>query len=153
MGGSFLIGVVSGVVASFIFLWIQKGIIAAKENIESEFSGNWLDEIYSDDSRATVIKRDRFYLKHDKHNHTVKGTIKRISPEDQIYREWECNGVIYDRFIILSFWRIGPQKSNGCIYAKLTRDRRYEGYYLEEHQTGEIDKTPISLIKEVQVSL
>ena len=56
------------------------------------------------------------------------------------------NGAIDDGFFIASFWRNGPQKSNGCIYAKLIADELYEGYYLEEHN-GVIDKTPILLKK------
>ena len=71
----------------------------------------------------------------------LERTITMSHPDMHI-----MNGVIDDGYFIASFWHDGPQKSNGCVYTKLTGDNRYDGYYLEEHD-GIIDRTPITLVK------
>lgn len=39
------------------------------------------------------------------------------------------------------------QKSRGCIYVKMKSNDDYQGFYLEEHQDGKIDKTPLTIRK------
>lgn len=42
---------------------------------------------------------------------------------------------------------VGTHKSRGCAFLRHKKDDVYEGYYLEDHDDGIIDKTPIRLIK------
>ncbi len=141
-----LISIICSVIGTVICTVSAKLYYDYQKYRKSEYSGVWYDEILDDN--GNVVKKDEYDIKHDQRTHTIKGTIKRYYPEGQNHRQWSMNGVIDDRFIIISFWRNGPQKSNGCIYAKLTEDFVYEGFYLEEHKEGTIDKTPIRLLRE-----
>lgn len=143
---SYALSILSGIIATVICYSFQRAYKYAKTYKNSEYSGTWMDEIYSDDTRRRVIKKDRYEIKHNKKDHTIEGNIEREYPEKQRHRKWKFNGVIDGRYIILSFWSMDMQKSNGCIYAKLNDDYEYEGYYLEEHGTA-IDMTPIKLYK------
>jgi hypothetical protein len=126
----------------------KKAIRYLRESFRSTYTGTWEDEIFENDTRTTVIKRDSFQLKHNKKDNTIYGTIKRIEPKNQDYREWNCTGVIDQGYLILSFWsKDSNTKSNGCIYVHHIDDYVYEGYYLEEHRQGKIDVTPINLYK------
>ena len=115
---------------------------------QSPYSGKWEDEIYANDQRNDVVKRDTYNIKHNKKDGTLTGTIRRTQPHNQSNRNWNLRGVINKNHIIIVFWTSDPmKKSNGCIYAKHIGDYEYEGYYLEEHDS-KIDKTPIKLIKQ-----
>lgn len=138
--------VLSGVLATLICYLFKRAYIYVKTYRNSEYSGTWTDEIFEKGKSETVIKRDEFKIKHNKRNHTIEGTIKRIFPVEQNHRAWHSNGVIDGRYFILSFWSADMQKSNGCIYAKLIDDYEYKGYYLEEH-ADTIDMTPITIKK------
>lgn len=140
-----IISIICSVIGTVICTIVGKVFYDWQKYKQSEFSGLWYDEII--DKKGEVEKRDEYNIKHNKKTHTITGTIKRYYPEEQKHRHWTLNGVIYDRYIIISFWHIGPQKSNGCIYAKLVDDFIYEGFYLEEHNEGVIDKTPIRLLR------
>lgn len=140
-----LIGVTGSIIGAFIWALGTKVYSYVKLYKDSEYSGIWEDSI-PPKSDGTPAKLDEFTIKHNVRDNTITGTIKRIAPADQIARKWTLNGVIDDGFFIASFWRRGPQKSNGCLYAKLIADNTYEGYYLEEHN-GKIDQTPITLRK------
>lgn len=139
--------IVCSVVATLICSFGAKMYLNYRKYKSSEYSGIWYDEIYDIKNPNVVVKRDEFNIRHNKKDHTITGTISRYFPEEQKHRKWSMNGVIYDRYVIISFWRIGPQKSNGCIYAKLSDDNIYDGFYLEEHEQGQIDKTPIRLFR------
>lgn len=143
---SYVLSVLSGVIATVICFGFERAYKYAKTYKNSEFSGTWVDEIYKDDTRKDIIKKDRYEIKHNRKNHTIEGTIEREYPEEQQHRKWNFNGVIDGRYIIFSFWSLDMQKSNGCVYAKLNNDYEYEGYYLEEHGNT-IDMTPIKLHK------
>ncbi len=146
---NFISGVLSGILATFICLICKKIWDYIKKYRNSEYSGDWTDEIY--DSEGNVLKRDNYNIKHNKKNNTIYGTIRRYYPEEQNHREWNFNGVIDGHYyIIFSFWSKDMQKSNGCVYAKLNDNYIYEGFYLEEHNSI-IDMTPIKLHKKREV--
>lgn len=144
-----LTGIVSGILATVVCFVVGIFFKYIKEYRNSEYSGEWVDEIYNINNLQEVIKRDRFQIKHNKKDNTIKGSIKRYYPEDQKHREWDFNGVIDGRFLILSFWGKNMQNSNGCVYVKLNNDYEYDGYYLEEHGSV-IDTTPIKLRKVIE---
>ena len=141
--------VVIGAIGSVIgaILWAVLGKVCAYFRFykDSEYSGEW-EDIIPQKEDGSPEKRDVYVLKHNKRTNTFSGSIKRVLPISQGARTWEINGVINHGYFIASFWHDGPQKSSGCIYAKLTADNQYEGYYLEEHN-GIIDRTPITLKK------
>ncbi len=140
-----LIGVAGSIIGAIIWALGTKVYSYFKFYRDSEYSGTWEDLIPAKPD-GTPEKNDEFTIKHNTRDNTITGTIKRIAPKEQTTRNWTLNGVIDDGFFIASFWHRGPQKSNGCLYAKLTADNTYEGYYLEEHK-GIIDQTPITLRK------
>ena len=140
------IGVLGSVIGTVVWIGISKIYLYIKFYKNSEYSGVWIDTI-PPVTPGGEEKHDEIVVKHNKKDNTISGTIKRTAPHgEETERTWEMNGAINNGYFIASFWHDGPQKSNGCVYAKLTSDNRYEGYYLEEHN-GTIDKTPITLTK------
>ena len=140
-----LIGVGGSIIGAIIWAVVGKLYSYLRFYKDSEYSGLW-EDIIPAKSDGTPEKHDEFKIKHNKRTNTISGEVKRTFPQHQTARNWKMNGVIHDGYFIASFWHEGPQKSNGCIYAKLTEDNRYDGYYLEEHN-GIIDQTAIILKK------
>lgn len=111
----------------------------------SVYAGHWEDEIFEDDTMTKVVKRDECILKHNKHTNVITGTVRRMEPYDQRHREWYCQGVIDNEYLILTVWaKDNLIKSNSSMYAKLVRDYVFEGYYLEDRD-GKIEKFPIRM--------
>lgn len=96
-----------------------------------------------------MIKRDIYKIKHNRKTNELRGHIKRYFPEDQSYREWEMVGKVDgDGYILICFWsKVKTYKSRGCIFTRHKGDNIFEGYYLEDHKDGKIDRTPIRLKK------
>lgn len=140
-----MIGIAGSIIGAIIWAVGVKMYSYFKFYKDSEYSGIWEDTIPSKPD-GSPEKHDEFIIKYNKRTNTISGTIKRTFPQNQTNRTWVMNGVIDDGYFIASFWHDGPHKSNGCIYAKLTDDNRYDGYYLEEHN-GIIDQTPIMMKK------
>lgn len=140
-----IIGVAGSIIGAIICTLGTKVYSYFRFYKDSPYSGEWEDLIPAKPD-GSPEKRDIFTIKHNRRDNRITGTIRRISPLEQNTRKWVLNGVIDDGYFIASFWRHGPQKSNGCLYAKLTADNTYEGYYLEEHN-GTIDQTPLTLKK------
>lgn len=140
-----IIGVAGSIIGSVIWVIGSNIYRYIKYYKDSEYSGVWMDTIPPTVEGAQE-KHDEIIVKHNKRTNTISGTLKRTAPHNESSRTWEMNGVIDDGYFIASFWHDGPQKSNGCVYTKLTGDNRYDGYYLEEHD-GIIDRTPITLVK------
>lgn len=113
---------------------------------KSPYSGTWEDEIMN--SNEEIEKRDTYQIKHNRRTNEIKGTISRYQPVDQNHRKWKMVGKIDGNYIIFSFWsEISTHKSHGCVYLKHAEDNVFEGYYLEDHKDGKIDKTHIRLKK------
>lgn len=140
-----LIGISGSIIGAIICAAGGRLYFYLKLYKDSEYSGVWEDVIPAKPD-GSPEKHDEFIIKHNKRTNTISGDIKRTFPSSQTTRNWKMNGVIDDGYFIASFWHDGPQKSNGCIYAKLMEDNRYDGYYLEEHN-GVIDQTAITLKK------
>lgn len=139
------IGVIGSIIGMVVWAIGSKLYLYIRYYKDSEYSGLWVD-IIPYISEDMPEKHDEIVIRHNKRTNVISGTIKRTSPHSQRARTWLLNGVIDDGYLIASFWHNGPQKSNGCVYTRLTGDNKYEGYYLEEHN-GVIDKTPITLMK------
>lgn len=52
-----------------------------------------------------------------------------------------------DEILTLLYRAHEGQKSRGCIYVKMKSNDDFQGFYLEEHEDGKIDKTPLILRK------
>lgn len=145
----FIIGLLSGVAASAVWSFVHECIEDRRHYRKSPLTGEWEDEIWFEKDPFTIEKRDRFFLRHNTKTNKIEGEIKRYYPSTQNHREWYCSGKVDQSFLLIYFWSKDlTQRSNGSIYAKLqSSDRSYQGYYLEEHKDGTIDKTPIRIYK------
>lgn len=144
--GDFFNNLSSEIVITIIMAILTWVIAQLTAFVGSKYTGKWADEIY-DPGEKNIIKRDEYNLRHNKFTNRIKGSIKRVEPNDQRHREWVCTGIIDGDYLILTFWSCKALlRSNGCIYAKHTGDNTFDGYYLEEHN-GVIDQTKIRLIK------
>lgn len=114
---------------------------------KSPFAGDWEGEITN--NKGAVEKRDFYKIKHNRRTSELSGTINRIFPNSQTHRKWKMIGKVDgDGYVLFSFWSIvGTHKSRGCAFLKHKEDNVFEGYYLEDHKEGKIDKTPIRLVK------
>lgn len=146
LGEGFWTGVLSGAFLALVMFLFKKGYEKLKNYKNSPYSGKWEDDIFEDDTKQKIVKKDEYIIQHNKRDNTLTGSIRRILPVEQKHREWKMQGVINGNYLIIVFWASPMQKSNGCIYAKLSGDYEYSGYYLEEYE-GIIDKTPIRLRK------
>ena len=115
---------------------------------KSAFSGVWEGEI---NKNGQIEKRDSYKIKHNKRTNELYGTISRIYPENQTYRKWKMVGKLDgDGYILYSFWSVvSTHRSRGVVYLRHKEDNVFEGYYLEDHIEGKIDKTSIRLIKKI----
>ncbi len=149
-----LLGVVASVVFAAMTYCLNKLRVWYFYYRNSKYSGTWVDEIYDTEAfkernERIVVKRDEYTLVHNKRTNRVVGTVRRVFPMDQSYREWKLTGVIQNQTLIFTFWADDAIKSHGCVYACLTDDYTFEGFYLGEHKTaGVIDETPIKLRKD-----
>lgn len=146
-------GIIVSIVAAGIWYIIIEmlKIIKIKRSI---YSGQWEQLIYeNDDYIGEPIKKDIYNLKHKKLRYSGKmtvnivGTISRISPEKQKYRQWDVVGYLDGNILTMMYQAKEAQKSRGCIYVKLFTDFEFRGYYLEEHDDGTIDKIPLIIKK------
>lgn len=120
----------------------------------SNYTGWWEQRIYKigDDScTGDVIKTDYYLLKHSKNKYSgnlvinIEGTIRRMEPTTG--RAWNTSGYLADEVLTLLYRAYEGQKSRGCIYVKMKSNDDYQGFYLEEHQDGKIDKIPLIIRK------
>lgn len=149
---SFTVGIFSGIVVTFIIPYIARRL---KEH-SSKFSGYWEQLIYEkgdDNYKGSAIKIDYYKLRHVKLRYSGKlvqnitGEIKRKKPK--IGRKWEIFGYLDGDILTMIYQSEEGQKSRGCIYVKMQPDYEFQGFYLEEHKDGVIDKTPL-IIRKVQ---
>ncbi len=149
MGGFITSGSIA--IAGYLFKRISNYVRIRK----SDISGWWEQLIYENDDDAyekSVVKRDYYRLKHTKTRYSgnliinIKGKIRRAEPESE--RKWDVLGYL-DGDILTMIYQSGKQsqKSRGCIYVKLIPDDEFRGFYLEEHEDGVIDKTPLVIRK------
>lgn len=155
----FTIGIITGLITSFI-PWCANKIYQFFLTGKSKFSGNWEQQIYrlgDNDYSGDVIKRDKYSLKHVRIKYTGKavinitGTIQRLYPQSQNHRLWNFVGYLSNDIMTIIYDSAEGQISRGCIYLRLTHkddgEDYFQGYYLEEHSPGVIDKVPVILRK------
>ncbi len=142
----------SGVIAFAGFL--IKYIYQNRGIYSSIHTGWWEQCIYKiGDNSCTgdVVKTDYYLLKHSKNKYSgnlvinIEGTIRRKEPTTG--RAWNVSGYLADEVLTLLYRAYEGQKSRGCIYVKMKSNDDYQGFYLEEHQDGKIDKTPLIIRK------
>lgn len=141
----FIVGVISGIVASFICWFAKTTYQYFRYYKNSKYRGTWINEIFDENNQ--VIKRDITTIKHNQRTNCITGRVKRDFPYEQRTKKWYCSGVITDNHIIVSFWANDLIKSDGCVYASFVSDYTYEGYYLKETE-NRICKVKIRLTKE-----
>lgn len=121
----------------------------------SAFTGWWEQLIYDKDDEqctGTPVKTDYYYLRHVKNKYTgdlvinMEGEIWRRLPYEG--RVWNVCGYLADDVLTLLYRAREGMKSRGCIYVKMQSNDEFKGFYLEEHEDGKIDKTPL-IIKRV----
>lgn len=114
---------------------------------KSPYSGVWEGEIMN--NKGQVEKRDTYKVKHNRRTNELSGYIRRMKPIDQNYRKWKMMGKIDgDGYILFVFSSmVSTHRSRGCAYLRHKEDNVFEGYYLEDHRDGKIDKTQIRLVK------
>lgn len=146
-------GIIVSLIAAII-CWGVKEILDARKIKKSIYSGVWEQLIYNNsDYSGKPIKRDLYKLKHKKLSYSgkmtvnIRGTLSRIVPESQNYREWDVIGYLDGNILTMLYQAKEAQRSRGCIYVKLVADFEFRGYYLEEHKDGTIDKTPLIIKK------
>lgn len=155
---AFIIGIITGIIAGFLVALIGfliKKLIEIFTISPSDYSGRWQQLIYSNDDTdysGSPIKVDLYDLTYKKTKNperlvnNVSGTITRIRPKQN--RKWDFTGYLYgDVLTILYQSAKDTQKSRGCIYVRHKQDNEFRGYYLEEHEDGTIDKTPVIIKK------
>jgi hypothetical protein len=150
-----VIGILTGIIVAII-AYCFKNIISYWKSRNSAYNGTWEQLIYENDDvnyQGEIIKRDIYQIKHIRYKHTEKlvvnmtGTIKRVYPIVQNARIWDFFGYLDGDVLTVIYQSQEGQKSRGCIYLKLVSDLKFQGYYLEEHRDGMIDKTPLILKK------
>lgn len=152
------IGIITGLAATAIFQLINNIRWRIKIG-KSRYSGHWVQMIYPKydlDYACEPEKIDVYTLKHKKFKYTgklidnVSGTIQRVYPPEQCKRSWDFFGYLDGGIMTILYQADEGQKSRGCIYLKLKYQNGlddFRGYYLEEHDDGTIDKTPVVLFK------
>lgn len=124
----------------------------------SIYTGWWEQCIYKigdNNCSGDVIKTDYYLLKHSKNKYSgslvinIEGIIRRMEPTTG--RTWNVSGYLADEVLTLLYRAHEGQKSRGCIYVKMKSNDDYQGYYLEEHQDGKIDKIPLIIRKVTNV--
>lgn len=136
--------------AGFLIKYIYKN-----RGIRSSIYTGWWEqciyEIGDDNCKGNVVKTDFYLLKHSKNKYSgslvinIEGTIRRKEPTTG--RSWNASGYLADEVLTLLYRAHEGQKSRGCIYVKMKSSDDYQGFYLEEHQDGMIDKTPFIIRK------
>lgn len=120
----------------------------------SIYTGWWEQHIYKigdDNCSGKVVKTDYYLLKHSKNKYSgslvinIEGIIRRMEPRTG--RAWNVSGYLADEVLTLLYRAHEGQKSRGCIYVRMKSNDDYQGYYLEEHQDGKVDKTPLIIRK------
>lgn len=120
----------------------------------SVYTGWWEQLIYEkgdDACNGQPIKTDYYYLKHVKNKYSgslvinMEGRIWRKEPVEG--RTWNVCGYLADDILTLLYRASEGMKSRGCIYVKMQINDEFKGFYLEEHQDGRIDKTPLIIRK------
>jgi HAD superfamily phosphoserine phosphatase-like hydrolase len=132
-----VIALLAGIIASivkYIFLYKQ-----------SKYTGQWKSEIY--DEKGLIVKRDFYYLKHNKITKTLKGKGCRYIPSSQAHRRWKLNGILNGEHLIIAFNADDGQKSDGCVYTKMKKDYVFEGNYLR------IDNNNENVIKKIGIKI
>lgn len=129
---------------NFLMQYVKKKIVKP-----SPYTGIWIDEIYDHSDNEKIIKIDYFEINHDPQSNIITGQGHRIFPIEQAYRRWNIIGMVQGSFLSFSYCANIPQKSSGSVYLKLKKDYTYEGYYLGEHNDGEIDQTAIKFYKKI----
>ncbi len=143
----FIDSIIGALIVSFL-CWLVKTLYQYfRYYRNSKYSGTWKDEIF--DENGQVVKQDIFTIKHNKRTNHFIGTVKRVFPNEQSHRKWNCSGVIISNHFILSFWSDDLIMSDGCVYTVLVDDYTYEGYYLRGTK-DEINKVKIRLTKEIK---
>lgn len=124
----------------------------------SIYTGWWeqcIYEIGDNNCEGNVVKTDYYLLKHSKNKYSgklvinIEGTIRRKNPSTG--RAWNVSGYLADEVLTLLYRAHEGQKSRGCIYVKMKSNDDYQGFYLEEHQDGMIDKIPLIIRKVTDV--
>lgn len=148
LGGFISSGVIAFAGFLITYIYQNRGIHS------SIYTGWWEQCIYKiGDNNCTgdVVKIDYYLLKHSKNKYSgnlvinIEGTIRRKEPETG--RSWNVSGYLADEVLTLLYRAHEGQKSRGCIYVKMKSNDDYQGFYLEEHQDGKIDKTPLIIRK------
>ena len=155
----FIMGIITGLLTTGLIA-LASTLYQDFVNRKSQFSGKWEQLIYKsgdDTYSGPIIKRDIYELKHIKLKRTgkiavnVTGTIQRQMPDNQRHRKWDFIGYLDGNILTILYESAEAQVSRGCIYLILSRDKdgrdRFRGFYLEEHQHGVIDKTPLVIQK------
>lgn len=155
--GDFLYNNVGGFISSGIIAFITFLIdyLYRNRGIRSSIYTGWWEqciyEVGDDDCKGKLLKVDYYLLKHSKSKYSgdlvinIEGTIRRRKPKEG--RTWNVSGYLADNILTLLYRAHEGQKSRGCIYAKMKSNDDFQGFYLEEHQDGKIDKTPLIIRK------
>lgn len=142
----------SGVIAftGFLIKYVYRN-----RGIRSSIYTCWWEQciydIDDDDCKGKIQKTDYYLLKHSKNKYSedlvinIEGTIRRKAPTTG--RSWNVSGYLADEVLTLLYRAYPGQKSRGCIYVKMKSNDDFQGFYLEEHADGKIDKTPLILRK------
>ena len=108
----------------------------------------------NDTYEGKAIKIDTYKVRHQKTKYSgklvinISGIITRDFPTNQKHRKWDFSGYLEGSVLTILYQSSQEgQKSRGCIYVKLFKDFEFRGYYLEEHEDGKIDKTPVIIRK------
>lgn len=109
---------------------------------KSDFTGFWKNSVL--DKNGQILKVDYCHLLHNPKSGVIKGRIIRNHPETQNDRRWNCNGVLKDQKIIMTFWSTnGTTRSDGSGYLFLVADRTFKGVYMHGTPNNTIENVDV----------
>lgn len=112
------------------------------------FTGQWKSMTYKNNKFTELDKIDICSFVYDANSGAITGTIKRVFPEDQAGRFWQCDGCVVGESIALLYYS-HRMRSMGCGLLRHYRDLIYRGYYLRyNYGTKAIDCITMMIQKE-----
>lgn len=144
MGAEFLMGILASLLATLI-AWIIKNAIKLSE-YRSGMTGTWEVSIY--DEIGNIIKKDTMLIKHNRKTGEINGKEYREIPYEQRHREWEINGRMSGKIIMIIAFATEEINSHACGCLRLIEDGFFSGYYLKcNNKTSKIEKIKVKMKK------
>ena len=117
-----LVGAIATILARELFLYIKsrRGV----------YSGKWIQIIYDEDGNE--IKRDEVIAKHI--GNTLRGTVRRVFPENQAHKRWRFEGQIRGRLFFGIFWStnvVRNPNSYGTLQLNIVNENEMDGFYVK----------------------